>query len=712
MRRFLSVLAFLTCCLPFTSAQDALLDAALAGDVPALASAIAKGGDMNRRDAQGRTALMRAAGIANFHACRELLWAGADANAVDKSGQTAHDHVGEPAPWNAPLRLLLRSYAWLQKEAKPATKKPATPELVMIMEDTVNYLHPRIKAAYKTNVLEEIGVTGNDDDRNGFVDDVWGWEPVLDKPYEIPELQIDAYLAHRDAIGRILRVHNDFIEGKITFEESERRLNEYTNPLAAIMGPLPELSDRKFLDMLMNAAHGSHVAGIVLDASENKAKLHTLSMNFVEASKRMCGKETTRILDEIHAKSCDPAVVLEEVRAKVLEHAVLRGRRSSRYLQASGAGVANLSFGGGMGYARGIAQAQISRCQERRFAQEPIAAMLEDTDALLAHWGLEYYAATAAEFALVFYENPDVLFLVAAGNDDLNNDDEYIQPAYLARFFPNVVSVAATVADGNICSFSNYGVESVDLGAPGAEILSTVIPEAPVYMNGTSMATPYVAGVAALMRSLSPTTSAAELRRQLAYTVRGVEQLTRFTSTGGVVDRAAMKGLVQGSARERSHSHARIALNAVLLSDERFPRRVADARAAAEKAVKLDDKNGEAWHAKAVVLAVLDNQWEPAFTAIEKSVQLDPRSESAWIERAGIAAQLGKNEVVFASIGKAIDLLAGQGEAAEFKRARHLGLRASLYLQVGKSTEAAADARAARALLPELVLPPELEALL
>lgn len=262
------------------SAQDALHEAAGAGDVAKLAAALAKGGDLNRRDAHGRTALMRAAAVGSFYACRELLWAGADASAADKAGKTALDHVGAPSAENVPLRLLLRAYAYLAKEAQRATAKPATPQLVMIMEDTVNYMHPRIAAAYKQNRLEEVGVDGKDDDRNGFVDDVWGWAPVGNEPYEIRRSQLDAYLAHRDAIARILRIHNDCIEGKLDDAEAERLLDEYTNPLAAIMGPLPELTDRKFLDMLMSAAHGSHIAGIVLDASENKAKLHTLATNF------------------------------------------------------------------------------------------------------------------------------------------------------------------------------------------------------------------------------------------------------------------------------------------------------------------------------------------------------------------------------------------------------------------------------------------------
>jgi subtilisin family serine protease len=694
-----------------SSAQD-LHEAAAAGDVVQLAAAISKGGDLNRRDGLGRTPLMRAAEAGSFYSCRELLWAGADANATSQSGLNAHDHVDASVQENMPLRFLLRAYAYLQKEAVRAPKKPAAPELVMILENSVNYMHPRIKAAYKQNALEALGADGKDDDKNGFIDDVWGWDPIRNVPYEIPPLQLDAYLEHREAIGKILRIHNDMVEGKLTSEEGENRLGEYTNPLAAIMGPWPGLSDKDFLDLLLFAAHGSHVAGIVLDASENKAKLHTLAMDFNEEARRFLGPDTEKILDEIHASSCDPDVVLEKIRARLLASNSARSKVMSRYLQATGAGIANMSFGGGLGVAGSIVQTQLNRCRENQWRERPVAAMLTDTDALLEQWTIEFYAAVAAQYAVMFYENPDVLFVVAAGNEDVNNDDQLILPAYLARFFPNVVTVAATYADDTICSFSNFGVESVDLGAPGSKILSTVIPEASVYMNGTSMATPYVAGVAALIRSLSPAMSTAELRRLLVSTGRANEQLGFLISGGTAVDRAALKGVLQGTPRERSHAQARIALNAAVLSDQRYPRHAAEARAAAEKAMQLDSTNGEAWHAKALLLHVLDGQLEQAFTAIERAVQLDPRSEPAWMERAAIAGQLGNADVLFASIGKAIDLLAGQGEYAELQRARRYGLRAELYLQVGRPDDAAADARKAREINADFVLSPELEALL
>jgi hypothetical protein len=691
--------------------QESLLDAATSGNVRRVAALLAEGADANQRGDFGRTPLMLAAAAGNFPVCRELLWAGADANAKDEAGFSALEQIAVPTDSNLPLRALLRAYAYLQVEGRRATERPKFPSLVMIMEDTVNYLHPRVQAAYKINRLEAIGATGQDDDKNGFVDDVFGWTPVGNKPFVIRQAQLDAYLKYREAIGRIIQIDNDRVEGRLDPLEAELRLADCTNPLSDIMGPMEELSDGKFLEMLKGSAHGSHVAGIVLDASEGKATLHTLAMDFPEASRRPLGPDSQRIVDQLHAESSDPDIVLAGLRARLLSVNTERGRLASRYLRTIGAGIANMSFGGGIGYWKRVAERHINRCQEDCLRLDPAAQLDEDVDELVEHWGLELYVADAVEHCLMFYENPDVLFVISAGNEDRNNDTSYTKPAYLSRFFPNVVTVASTRDDDTISDFSNYGVWSVDIGAPGENILSTVIPEASVYMSGTSMAAPYVAGVAALMRSLAPKTTATELKRLMAYTARDVEQLHRFVSSGGVIDKSCLRGVVEGSPQERSETQARIALNAALLGDDLYPRHAADAHAAAEQALALDRTNPAAWRAKSLVLSQ-DGDLRQALEAIDRAVELGPDSEPAWMDRALLQGQLGQHKAMFESIAKAIEILAAQGEACHALRARHLALRAGLRLKLDQRDEAASDARLARELNPAIELPESLEALL
>jgi subtilisin family serine protease len=125
---------------------------------------------------------------------------------------------------------------------------------------------------------------------------------------------------------------------------------------------------------------------------------------------------------------------------------------------------------------------------------------------------------------------PGALFVFAAGNDGTNND---FVPAYPCNLSPaNVVCVAATTSADALASFSNYGANTVDLAAPGVGILSTV-PGSYQTFNGTSMATPHVAGVAALILSLNPFASAVAVRQALLSGIDIRPGLAGLVATGG-----------------------------------------------------------------------------------------------------------------------------------------------------------------------------------
>jgi subtilisin family serine protease len=97
-----------------------------------------------------------------------------------------------------------------------------------------------------------------------------------------------------------------------------------------------------------------------------------------------------------------------------------------------------------------------------------------------------------------------ILFVAAAGNDgddiDLPTEGEYPAGYNLA----NIIAVAATDRNDTLASFSNYGVASVDVAAPGVSILSTTANDGYEFWNGTSMATPHVSGLAALIWAENP----------------------------------------------------------------------------------------------------------------------------------------------------------------------------------------------------------------
>jgi subtilisin family serine protease len=116
-------------------------------------------------------------------------------------------------------------------------------------------------------------------------------------------------------------------------------------------------------------------------------------------------------------------------------------------------------------------------------------------------WGGGAYSQ-ALKDAIDAAGSANQLFIVAAGNNSSNNDTTPFYPASYTS--DNIIAVLATDRYDNMSSFSNYGLTSVDIGAPGSDILSCQPGSNYQYLSGTSMATPHVSGAAALIWSFCP----------------------------------------------------------------------------------------------------------------------------------------------------------------------------------------------------------------
>jgi thermitase len=134
-----------------------------------------------------------------------------------------------------------------------------------------------------------------------------------------------------------------------------------------------------------------------------------------------------------------------------------------------------------------------------------------------------------------------ILFVAAAGNDGSDNDR---RPHYPSNYdLPNVVSVAALDRNDQLASFSNYGFKTVHVAAPGKDILSTWLNDGYREASGTSMATPEVSGVAALIIANEPGISMSKLRQRLLRSVDNIESLKGKVASGGRIN--AAKALVK-----------------------------------------------------------------------------------------------------------------------------------------------------------------------
>lgn len=132
-----------------------------------------------------------------------------------------------------------------------------------------------------------------------------------------------------------------------------------------------------------------------------------------------------------------------------------------------------------------------------------------------------------------------VLFLAAAGNGGSDGVGDNIdnKPFYPAAYnLDNIISVAATTSSDSLASWSNYGVHNVDLAAPGSSIYSTRNGNAYATLSGTSMATPLVSGVAALVWAYRPDLNYLQVKEALMKGSKTNSKLAGKVASGGRLD--------------------------------------------------------------------------------------------------------------------------------------------------------------------------------
>lgn len=191
-------------------------------------------------------------------------------------------------------------------------------------------------------------------------------------------------------------------------------------------------------------------------------------------------------------------------------------------------------------------------------------AVANGADIISASWGSEgeEEGDQALREAIQRAGNSGVLFVAAAGNGRLDlqtmtgkgyDNDKDAKPVYPASYpYDNIVAVAAISAAESLAEFSNYGKRSVDIAAPGVKVMSTVpgnryqdtlldLGQMQITWDGTSMATPHVAGALAVLWSQRPTAIGSEIKERLLSLAAPVGELSDKVVTEG---RLELRGVV------------------------------------------------------------------------------------------------------------------------------------------------------------------------
>jgi len=421
-----------------------------------------------------------------------------------------------------------------------------------VLEGAADLDHTALQNFVRFNEGERTGQTGVDDDGNQFVDDVSGWNFASNDGTFFPERTKVFFRDNQVKLREVLALYSAMEKG---------------NPLAANRFAM-DRSLQRAADIALNLSHATHVAGIIASSSQGSARIQNMNM-FVPSQEstpapalapgglplrglmradlqlgpadlegepgEVPPAQTGSVFDD--KTSFAPKVIVLRAQTSML------ARRITEFLHLSGTGVVNASLGWdrsnvGMGYERIWLQELLSKGlppdTQRTNAQEAVFQKAVTTE--LGAWK-DFWKQIANN-------NPNTLFVVAAGNSGLkgptfaNNDQTEVFPGNLSRDFANVLTVAAVDSKGVLTDFSSYGHLNVNIGALGKAVDSLAPGDLRLTMSGTSMAAPFVAGVATKVRETNPALLAPQVRLLIEQTGLTAGSLQGKTTTGRSIDTA------------------------------------------------------------------------------------------------------------------------------------------------------------------------------
>ncbi len=357
---------------------------------------------------------------------------------------------------------------------------------------------------------------GVDDDNNGFRDDVNGWNFVGNNGTLIERKYSKLY---DDEVARFFATQTKALEGKASSEEIDWMKTSVTK--------------KEFVQKLQtfgNYVHGTHVSGITVRGNEEAKALGAKLIPTENPLAGIIGRKS--VLEGDVRKAADEGKELNWIVKEIIKGGLGFFAKSQAtvfgnvgiYLNEQKVDVANASLGMGLMQAEMIVKPLLKLAGR---GKDPSPELVKE----LAIFFLE---RVNAEQQILLRSAPETLFVFAAGNEGINNDEYPTAPASIDH--PYKLAVAASFADGRLAPFSNYGVKRVDIAAPGVGIVSTIPDDHQLALSGTSQAAPYVTGVAAHVKDINPSLNPIDIKAILMQTVDKLDALKDKVKSGGVLN--------------------------------------------------------------------------------------------------------------------------------------------------------------------------------
>lgn len=416
---------------------------------------------------------------------------------------------------------------------------------VLVVDSGTDFSHSLIKPRGLANPAELAGKPEVDDDNNGYVDDIFGWNFVENHARQVnlqtTPPQYDRVLRTLELLGRFQAFGRD----NLTPAEFDELRANYQDK--EIMG---------WVQFTGGWAHGTHVSGIVAtDAPEVRLK----GISHIPAGQAPMLADLPEMLAplSLHLRSTrddgeretlrtPPSMAEFEAYFKQQgQAAVAKVERQAKYMGELAPRVINCSFG--TDNPKLLAVFKKNMVESWGFENPTDAQVQQLVNLFVTH-------AQLPKDRALFAHVKNALIVIAAGNSSEDNDPLVISPNNMG--YENTLIVGATNQDRELAKFSCYGARTVDVAVPGVCILASYPNGKMGYMSGTSMAAPLASRYAAQVLSVNPKLTPAELKRVLMRTVDKKEWLKGKVVSGGVINleraKAAARSMKEGLAEKEA----------------------------------------------------------------------------------------------------------------------------------------------------------------